>query len=616
MATSSINSSISTLNDNLAESLTSRSLKLTFYAVIFVTSVIGNTLVCLVVCRQQRLRTSTNYYIVNLACADLAVTIICIPFDVILQENGYVWPFGQFLCRIVYPLMTMSTFASVGTLTAIALNRYNAVSRAMRVRASKKVAKIAIGVIWLCSFGAVLPYILILNVNEDSECVEIWSADWRKAYTVFIFVFQYLIPLTVITIAYIIIGILLHENRSNLTAAHRRQDKDVAKVSRMMVIVGVIAVLCMVPVLLFGASRLKTTLGPENMFHPGSQVRVNHDWLEENLTPVQCLEIVATFENDERGRLTPQVDSLQEIQAQLLKLPEIKSIFSFASLCDPIPQGRDFRSVSKRSFIDTRIKNEMPKLVHQRLIVQEGGLTHWRIRVGLNIEDEERYATLMQDIALAADESAVSMDTEPEFLVTGIWPLSAIGRQQLFSDLATSFGLAFLMITPLIMLILRGVRTGLVAMLPNIFPALLFFGGMGWLGWSVDIGTILTASVGLGIAVDDTLHFLETYVRTRKKTCDRSKAVWMAITHCGRPMLYTTLICCTGLAVFAASQFIPARQFAVAIVVLLCLALVSDLLLLPALILGPFGKLFDRKQSVLVEDETMDLESEPSRRAA
>lgn len=247
MATSSINVSIGLLNDSLPESLTSRSLKLTFYAIIFVTSLVGNTLVCLVVCRQQRLRTSTNYYIVNLACADLAVTVICIPFDVILQEHDYVWPFGQFLCRILYPLMTMSTFASVGTLTAIALNRYTAVSRAMRVRASKKVARIAIAVIWFFSFLAVLPYILVLNVNKDSVCVELWSPIWRKSYTVFIFVFQYVIPLTIITIAYIMIGILLHKNRSNLTAAHRRQDKDVAKVSRMMVIVVVIFAVTLLP---------------------------------------------------------------------------------------------------------------------------------------------------------------------------------------------------------------------------------------------------------------------------------------------------------------------------------------------------------------------------------
>lgn len=241
------NSQLDSFEDVLDETLLSRSVKLALYAAIFLTSIIGNTLVCLVVCQQQRLRTSTNYYIVNLACADLAVTLICIPFDVVVQESGYTWPFGQFLCRVVYPLMTMSTFASVGTLTAIALNRYTAVSRPMRVRASKKIAKIAIVVIWTISFLFVLPYISVLNVNQKSFCVETWSPIWSKVYTVFIFVFQYVIPLTIITIAYVIIGLLLRKNRLNLTAAHRRQDKDVAKVARMMIIVVIIFAVSMLP---------------------------------------------------------------------------------------------------------------------------------------------------------------------------------------------------------------------------------------------------------------------------------------------------------------------------------------------------------------------------------
>jgi hypothetical protein len=141
----------------------------------------------------------------------------------------------------------MSTFASVGTLTAIALNRYMAVSSPMRVRASKRVAKIAITVIWILSFLSVLPYVLVLIVNEDSVCVETWSALWKRTYTVYIFVFQYAIPLTTITIAYIIIGILLRKNRSHLTAAHRRQDKDVAKVAKMMIIVVIIFAASLLP---------------------------------------------------------------------------------------------------------------------------------------------------------------------------------------------------------------------------------------------------------------------------------------------------------------------------------------------------------------------------------
>ena len=109
--------------------------------------------------------------------------------------------------------------------------------------------------------------------------------------------------------------------------------------------------------------------------------------------------------------------------------------------------------------------------------------------------------------------------------------------------------------------------------------------------------SILTACVGLGIAVDDTLHFLEYYMRQKRRTSDRPEAVWATFWHCGRPMLQTTMICAAGLCVFSFSHFVPARQFSFAIVVLLGLALVCDLLLLPAMIIGPFGRFFDRHKT-------------------
>lgn len=236
----------STLENSPRESEAIRAVKMTLYATIFITGIIGNTLVCLVVCRQQRLRTSTNFYIMNLAVADLAVTIVCIPFDVAVQENGYNWPFGAFLCHVIYPIMTMCTFASVGTLTAIAYNRYTAISRPMRIQAGRKRAKITIAAIWSLSFVFVLPYISVLT-QKNSRCVEKWSTLHGRLYTWFIFIFQYIIPLSIISLAYVKIAIQLRINRNNLTPAHRVQDRDVTKVVRMMVVVVLIFAVCMLP---------------------------------------------------------------------------------------------------------------------------------------------------------------------------------------------------------------------------------------------------------------------------------------------------------------------------------------------------------------------------------
>ena len=97
-------------------------IRLACYVIIFIVGVIGNVLVCLVVCRERKMKNVTNYFIFNLAVSDLAVLLICIPFDS-GEIVTHTFPYGAFMCRLIYPLQTLAATASVGTLVAISLNR-------------------------------------------------------------------------------------------------------------------------------------------------------------------------------------------------------------------------------------------------------------------------------------------------------------------------------------------------------------------------------------------------------------------------------------------------------------------------------------------------------------
>ena len=132
-------------------------------------------------------------------------------------------------------------------------------------------------------------------------------------------------------------------------------------------------------------------------------------------------------------------------------------------------------------------------------------------------------------------------------------------------------------------------------MLPNLFPTLVLFGSMGWLKVPVDIGSVMTASVALGIAVDDTLHFLIWYQRESNRGLTPVDAVLSCYRHCGRAMAQTSLICGLGLLVYSLSEFVPTQRFAWFMLWLLMAALVGDLILLPALLLSPLGKAFRRR---------------------
>lgn len=244
------------VNLSSTESAKFKIVKLFFYAIIFLISVIGNTLVCIVIVRRHRMRTVTNCFILNLAVADLAITCICIPFDIPVQENNYKWPYGSLLCKLLYPLQTMAMFASIFTLMAVSLNRYWAIVYPLQNQMSKRHAKGFISVIWLLSALVTLPYILVLRLDEETvSCEEHWpvNVNYRKAYTLSLFLVQYVVPLTVITLVYLKIAREMRKcikkrktsciNR-DLSKSHQIERK---RVVRMLIVVTALFAVCVLP---------------------------------------------------------------------------------------------------------------------------------------------------------------------------------------------------------------------------------------------------------------------------------------------------------------------------------------------------------------------------------
>lgn len=237
------------------ESAAFKAIKLTLYAVIFLISVIGNSLVCVVITRRRRMRTVTNLFVLNLAISDLAITCICIPFDIPVQENNYKWPYGWFACKLIYPLQTVAMFASIFTLTAVSLNRFWAIVHPLSKQMRKKNAAAVIAFIWVICVILTVPYVLVLRLDEESmECVESWPGkSYRKAYTASLFALQYVLPLIVITIAYLTIGLELRhcanvKNALAVNAAlYQAHQNEARKVVRMLIVVTLLFAICVLP---------------------------------------------------------------------------------------------------------------------------------------------------------------------------------------------------------------------------------------------------------------------------------------------------------------------------------------------------------------------------------
>ena len=199
-------------------------------------------------------------------------------------------------------------------------------------------------------------------------------------------------------------------------------------------------------------------------------------------------------------------------------------------------------------------------------------------------------------------ETANSRNEDIQVVYTGVVPVVYKAQRTLLDSLINSIGWAFVMIAIVMMFLLRNgqisplnvinARAGLISMAPNVFPVILIFGGMGHLGVAVDIGSMMTASVAMGVAVDDTIHFLNWFRRGIAVGMTRSEAIMLASHKVATAMTQTTLIGGLGLAVFAFSTFTPTQQFGVLMLSLLAAALVGDLFMLPALLASPLGKYF------------------------
>jgi hypothetical protein len=182
--------------------------------------------------------------------------------------------------------------------------------------------------------------------------------------------------------------------------------------------------------------------------------------------------------------------------------------------------------------------------------------------------------------------------TNIEAVYTGVVPIVYKAQQALLQSLIQSTNWSFLTITPLMMFVARSWRAGLVAMLPNALPVLVVFGAMGWMGIEVDVGSMMTASIALGVAVDDTIHYLTWFRQELAANPDRKVAILNTYNRCATPTFQAALISGLGLSIFAFSTFTPTQRFGTLMLTILWAGVAAELIYFPALLAGPLGSVF------------------------
>ncbi|XP_068757743.1 neuropeptide FF receptor 1-like [Montipora capricornis] len=208
---------VSSTPDTLSsESAEFKTLKLFFYCIILTLSSIGNGLVFYLICHNRRLRqTASNILLLNLSACDFLTPLLSIPFDLVLEERGYLWPYGEFLCHVLWPASTLTATASSLTLAGISLDRFRLLMHPFTPRLTKRQVKFLISSIHVLSLSIIVPYIMFLKL-QDNECLEQWPKLWyRQAYTLVLFMTQYALPLSFMATVYALALIKLYNVTSN-----------------------------------------------------------------------------------------------------------------------------------------------------------------------------------------------------------------------------------------------------------------------------------------------------------------------------------------------------------------------------------------------------------------
>ena len=376
----------------------------------------------------------------------------------------------------------------------------------------------------------------------------------------------------------------------------------------------VLPVLFTVVVLSLGIFKLKASVKLQNRFASRSEIIADYRWLEDRLGPLVPMEVEIRFDKSVNLSRWDQMQLVQSIERTVKRSTDVNATLSAATFEPQVPSGRSVLSrMNRQAKIDLWQEN-FDSLIDANLVQVVDGEHYWRISLRVAALNDIDYGDFLETVTLNVDQQIDHFNVDGmSATLTGGIPLIYKAQHQILRDLMVSFLTAFLIITLIMILVLRSVQAGIVAMVPNVFPPLVVFGAMGWFNFSIAMGSVMTASVALGIAVDDTLHFLTWYRRGTVEGLSRFASIRHAFEHCAKAMIDTSLICSLGVAPFLFGVFMPTAKFAALLMIMLMTALPGDLILLPAMLAGPVGILFrlKRKSKNAGESEAVGEPDEP-----
>ena len=330
----------------------------------------------------------------------------------------------------------------------------------------------------------------------------------------------------------------------------------------------------------FGLFRIDYNASVLEDLKPGNPLFDDLQYVEQKMGGTLPLEVIIDTKT-ENGSLQPGfLEIIQKFKKKILKTPEINTAVTpgdYLMLANE-EWGGGVRKLPETEDDALSFTVDFDRV--QLLLNDDYSKTRISCRIsdlpfdrGMQIRDE----ILTAGKALFGDNVVIT--------VTGSTLLALSTGRHLVKNLTTSFIIAFVIIFLSIVFLFKSFRLSLLAILPNIIPLMIAGGLMGYLGIKLRPSTAMTFSIALGIAVDNTIHFLARFRQEFKESGNYEKAVSETLLTTGKAIISTGVILSLGFFVLYFSEFVPNHEFGLLATIIIITAVCGSLILLPVLIL-------------------------------
>ena len=320
-------------------------------------------------------------------------------------------------------------------------------------------------------------------------------------------------------------------------------------------------------------------------FKASSPVRQDVEYIEKHLAGSSSLDISFRAQHPDDIKDPSNLAVIEKVQQHVKSLPGVDVALSIVDFMKEMNQGFHDGDLAYYTLPDSKNLTAQYLLLYGGSDINDFVTTTYdqaRLAVRSSIHRSDRQRSTIDNIR---DFIAETPHPGLDIRVTGRAVQDVDTVEALVNGQIVSLGVAFVIISILMAVSLKSVKLGLLSLIPNSIPILLNFGLMGAAGIELNTGTALISSVAIGIAVDNTVHFLTQYQMKRDEGWSIVESVRSGIKVKGRAMISSSIIVCIGFGVLMLASFVPTIYFGLLNTFIMIVALLADAVVLPALIL-------------------------------